>query len=382
MAGYDLGLDTILTGFDRETCWVHARAGVILGENPSVVLTMQKLLLSGSDVFYGLHDMRSDDFGVSWTEPTSHDTLNRRPFDDGQEIAICDVTPGWHQATGRLIGIGHTVVYEGTHIPYERPRHTSWTVYNESDRSWSRWDKLAMPDDPRFENCGSGCGQWLELDDGTLLVPAYFREPAGSCTAVMVMRCAFDGKKLVYLSHGDEIRYDTERGLGEPSIMWFDGRFLLTIRHNSSAYVSVSDDAVHWSRPKEWTFDDGTPLGSYNTQQHWATHSDSLHLVYTRRAGTNDHVFRHRAPLFMGQVDPEHLCIIRDSEQVVVPERGARLGNFGVTTISPDETWVVVTEWMQPVGCEAHGSDNAVFVSRIRWDQPNELVGYRPPAQR
>jgi hypothetical protein len=380
MAGYDLGLDTILTGFDKETCWVHARAGVIPGENPSVVLTMQKLLLSGSDVFYELHYMRTDDMGCSWSGPNEHRTLMRRPFDAGREIAVSDFTPGWHQATGTMLGIGHTVVYEGTHIPYERPRHTAWSVYDQDERSWSVWDRVAMPDDPRFENCGAGCSQWLELDDGTLLVPVYFRVPSHPFTSVTVMRCAFDGKTVVYLSHGDELRYESERGLGEPSIAYSNGRYFLTIRHDTTGFVSVSDNAVHWSEPKEWTFDDGSALGSYNTQQHWITHNDDIYLVYTRRAGFNDHVFRHRAPLFMGKVDHERMCIIRDSEQVVVPERGARLGNFGTTAVSPDETWVTVTEWMQPVGCEQHGSDNALFISRIRWDQPNELCDFRPSA--
>ncbi len=50
------------------------------------------------------------------------------------------------------------------------------------------------------------------------------------------------------------------------------------------------------------------------------------------------------------------------------PERGARLGNFGVCEVSDAETWVTVTEWMQPVGCEKHGSDNSVYVARIVWE--------------
>jgi len=52
-------------GFDGDTCWVHARAGVVPANvpgnttnNPIVVMTMQKLLLSGSDVFYALNGMR------------------------------------------------------------------------------------------------------------------------------------------------------------------------------------------------------------------------------------------------------------------------------------------------------------------------------------
>ena len=115
-------------------------------------------------------------------------------------------------------------------------------------------------------------------------------------------------------------------------------------------------------------------LGNYNTQQHWVTHSEGLFLVYTRRGLNNDHVFRHRAPLVMAQVDPERLCVLRETEQVLVPERGARLGNFGVTNVTPEETWVTVAEWMQPRGCEKYGSDGSVYVARIRWERPNRLL--------
>jgi hypothetical protein len=115
-------------------------------------------------------------------------------------------------------------------------------------------------------------------------------------------------------------------------------------------------------------------LGNYNTQQHWVAHSAGLYLVYTRRGANNDHVFRHRAPLFVARVDPERLCVLRATERAVVPERGARLGNFGVTTVNRDETWITVSEWMQPRGCEKYGSDNSVYAARLRWRRPNELA--------
>ena len=111
-------------------------------------------------------------------------------------------------------------------------------------------------------------------------------------------------------------------------------------------------------------------MGSYNTQQHWVVHSKGLFLIYTRSGANNDHVFRNRAPLFIARVDPERTCILRSTERVVVPERGARLGNFGVTDINKDETWVTVTEWMQPRGVEERGSDNSVWIAKIKWDKP------------
>ncbi|MPN17599.1 hypothetical protein SDC9_164954 [bioreactor metagenome] len=98
-----------------------------------------------------------------------------------------------------------------------------------------------------------------------------------------------------------------------------------------------------------------------------------LYLVYTRKGANNDHIPRHRAPLFIAEVDPERLCVIRATEQIVVPERGARLGNFGITRVSDRESWVTVSEWMQTTWpdpwdctvCEKYGADNRVYVAKL-----------------
>ena len=55
----------------------------------------------------------------------------------------------------------------------------------------------------------------------------------------------------------------------------------------------------------------------------------------------------------------------------LVPERGARLGNFGVTDVSARETWVTVSEVLTPRDCSKYGADNAVFVPRIAWPTDN-----------
>ena len=146
----------------------------------------------------------------------------------------------------------------------------------------------------------------------------------------------------------------------------------MTIRNDEKGFVTKSKDGLQFEKYVPWTFDDGSDLGNYNTQQHWVTHSEGLFLVYTRRGANNDHVFRHRAPLFIAQVDPEKLCVIRETEQILVPERGARLGNFCVTNVCENETCVTVSELMQPHGVEKYGSDGSVFVARIHWDFPNK----------
>jgi hypothetical protein len=410
---YRIRHDWATRGYDRTTCWVQCRAGAIppggAGNNrlPVVVMTMQKLLLSGSDVFYELNDMRTDDLGVTWSSPTPHvDTLGRRLDGEGFEAVICDATPRWHAATGKLLSTGHVAQYQNNAIVHgPRRRGTAYTVYDPAGRTWSRWQTVEMPDrDGLFFNSGAGCTQRFDLENGDLLLPIYYQSgaaPDQKLYRATVCRCRFDGTTLRYVEHGSELVCPEPRGFCEPSLTRFQGRFFLTLRNDQRGYVTSGDDGLHYPPARPWTFDDGTELGNYNTQQHWVTHGAALFLVYTRRGLNNDHVFRHRAPLVMAQVDPDRLCVIRDTERVIVPERGARLGNFAVTEVSDHETWVTVSEWMQNGGnaarimlqklgrtlpadgsaprstqnygpeCECFGSDNTVWISRLNWEKPN-----------
>ena len=156
------------------------------------------------------------------------------------------------------------------------------------------------------------------------------------------------------------------------------------MRNETPATCSVGDDGLHFSKPKRWDLDDGTELGNYNTQQHWVSHADALYLVYTRKGSHNDHVFRHRAPLFIAQVDPERLQVLRGTERIAVPELGARLGNFGIVDVNERETWITVAEWMQTWPPDyiirpdnIYQADNRVYAARIRWTKPNSTWSQR-----
>jgi hypothetical protein len=260
-----------------------------------------------------------------------------------------------------------------------RARETVYSIYDPQQHTWTAWETLPMPDADRFYNAGAGCAQRLDLPDGDILLPIYFTPKGEKFAHVTVLRCGFDGRHLRVKEIGNELQVNTDRGLDEPSLTIFQGRYYMTIRHDQRAYVSTSADGLHYTEPKAWLWDDGSDLGSYNTQAHWVTHDDALYLVYTRRGANNDHIPRNRAPLFMGRVDPEKLCVLRATECELMPQRGAKLGNFGVTEISENETWVTDAEWMQTKGphyddftqCMKYGSDNAVFASRIHWTKPN-----------
>ncbi|MEQ8638198.1 sialidase family protein [Gimesia maris] len=386
---FRIQLTTATKGYDGKTCWVHARAGAIPvgvpgndSDDPIVVMTMQKLLLSGSDIFYALNTMRTDNLGKTWQGPIEQKYLSRHNLPDGGEVVVSDFWPQWHAASNTLLGIGHTVRYYNNRIVKEKNiRVTSYATYDPNKNLWSAWKSLKLPEGPEFVSSGAGSVQRYDLPNGDILLPVYYKRPERKYSDVMVLRCRFDGDTLKYVEHGNELSIDDGRGFAEPSITKFGDWFYLTLRNDNAAYVTRSKDGIHFSEPQKWTFEDGKDLGSYNTQAHWVTHSDGLYLVYTRRGANNDHIIRHRAPLIMGRVNPDRMAIIRDSERILVPERGARLGNFGVVDVNENETWVIVTEWMQRFGPDyimpvdnKYGSDNSVYVSKILWKRPNQLI--------
>lgn len=377
MATYSNDVQIVRNGYDRQTCWVQTRAGLLPPDG--VVMTTQKLRLTGSDIFYAIHSCHSEDGGRTWSEPVEQAAFAPRYREDGSYFYVSDFWPQWHAASGTLLGTGHTPLYKDDElVGTGYPRRPAYAVYDAASQAWQLWRELDVPD--WFYSSGAGCVQRVDLPDGDILLPLYRRSPQSAadawhtCAAVVVVRCRFDGETLSYVEHGNELTVEVPRGLCEPSLAQFGGRFFLTLRNDVRGYVATSDDGLHFGPVQPWTFDDGEELGNYNTQQHWLTFDGALCLVYTRRGANNDHVFRHRAPLFMAEVDPERRCVIRSTERIVVPERGARLGNFGTTPVSGNEGWVVVSEWMQTnppkptdcTVCERYGSDNAIFISRIR----------------
>ena len=375
---FTVSLDVVAKLFDGKQCWVHPRAGKVNGTK-EIVMTMSTLDLEGSDVFKGMYQIRSMDKGKTWTKPEKSEPLApKMETIAGLErpVAAADFWPKWHEKSGVLLGTGHTIVYTPDwKVDHHGARHTSYSVYDPKSAEWLPWMKLEMPEGDELASAGAGCVQRLDLADGSILLPIYYTSQ-GKNSRVTVCHCSFDGKTLRYLKKGNSLWVDNEtRGLHEPSLMEFGGKYFLTIRNDLQGYITSSKDGLHYDEIKPWTFDDGSPLGNYNTQQHWVRHSDGLYLVYTRRGADNDHVFRHRAPLFMAKIDTEKLAVIRETEIALVPERGARLGNFGVTEISPKETWVTVSEWMQPEGVEKYGSDGSVYVAKINWKKRNKLFG-------
>ena len=164
---YEIDLTVARQGFDKKMCWVHARAGAIPGEGKESARCgddFAEVDVSGSDVD-ALNEMRSTDGGVTWTEPKEHDSFARQPFaydgKEGLEMTVCDFTPAWHEKTGKLLGTGHTAMYEDNKVMDVRPRLTPLLIYDPEKQSWSKWKTIKMPEDAKFGN--SECGKCAAL---------------------------------------------------------------------------------------------------------------------------------------------------------------------------------------------------------------------------
>ena len=376
---YTVKLETVMKHDDGEFLWFHPRAAAIpdrRGAGQAIVMTVQKHLKI-SDYYSGLHVMHRSTPDAPWTGPVLPPELDWQQQTNGVTISVADVTPGWHAPTRRLLAIGCQVRYspKGEQLDdVTRAHQTVYAVFDPKTERWLPWQVLELPPEEQFNFARNACSQWIVRPDGRLLVPLYIGRNSREPFSTTVAECRFDGTKLKYVKHGSVLKLNLARGLYEPSLIAFRGRYFLTLRNDERGYVSVSEDGLQFAEPKPWLFDDGTELGSYNTQQHWLAHSEGLFLIYTRRGANNDHIMRHRAPLFMAQVDPVTLQVIRRTEKVVVPERGAELGNFGASAISESESWITVSEGMFMKDSRERGAEGATFVARVIWAKPNKIV--------
>ena len=335
--------------------------------------------VTGSDVFGQVHWSVSLDDGATWSTPEPISSLGRRKLPDGLEEGVCDVVPEYHPHTDTVLAAGHNVYYRDNVLT--RPNEARYPVYvvRDSSGKWSERKKLEWNDPRATAMYTCGCAQRVMLEDSDIIVPLSFGPLGRADRGVGSVLCSYDGERLVVRRSGNELRLPVERGLLEPSITRFDGRFYMTIRaEDSHGYVSTSEDGLNWAKQQPWCWDNGEALTMSTTQQRWLTHSEGLFLVYTRKAAENINVFRWRAPLYVAQVDTRTLRLLRASEQILLPLVGdgignpghvARMGNFHVVHATPQESWVTVGETLPKDDWKGD-----TLLTRIHWSAPNRLA--------
>jgi hypothetical protein len=346
---------------------------------PVALLNLQEI--GGSDYFGQVHWSTSSDLGHTWSNPAPIAALSRDPVPghEGLSAGVCDVVPQYHPQTETVLAMGHVVFYRGSKFARgdQLSRYPVYAV-RRKDGTWSE-RRILEWDDPRTDTIYSNnCGQRVVMPNGDIMMSFTFG-PKVENRMVAGVRCTFDGEFLHIAEVGPPLFNNVGRGLLEPSLTRFNEKFYLTMRaEDGHGYVAVSDDGIHYRDKTAWSWDDGQPIGMSTTQQHWLTHSDGLFLVYTREDASNAKVIRWRSPLWIARVDPERVCLIRETEQVVLPLVGdgvnaaddvAIMGNFNVTNASPEESWVTVGEWIP-----RRGGQGDILLARIRWAKPNRLV--------
>ena len=317
--------------------------------------------------------------GRTWTPPDGPPELDwvREPTDRSSPWPTS--RPAGTPRPAKLLAIGAQVRYspKGAATLDDKRRRTRRPTPSTIPKTgkWSRWQVLEMPAGREVRLRPMRLRPMAGRARRHVLLPVYFGQSAGVAAfghrrAVPVRRPEADATWNTATS----LRSNVVRGLCEPSLVRFGGRYFLTIRNDVKGYVTASDDGLHFAPIKPWTFDDGGELGSYNTQQHWLAHARGLFLVYTRRGADNDHIFRHRRRCSSPGSIPRSSDVLRETERVLIPERGATLGNFGAAA---DRRKRVVghrgrrrLERRRP----PRGADGSMFVARVIWSQPNTLA--------
>lgn len=369
-------------GFDDEGCKVSPRVAT---DGKRVIVIYERLLFVGSDVINGIYQTESMDGGETFSEPERVKAFEGYT-ENGLRYAY-SVGMRYNKAHNMWYSMGFRTAFQGSeHYLDENGKPLHQLVFRKYDpdaHSFGETVEIGTPDGYDMVCPGSPC----ELPSGDFLNPFYgYRKGEDRMVCfVAKYRMTEGGPVLDRVGPAldddgfDYSPYDFSpekdlfgirgRGIYEPMIIENNGRYYMTIRNDQVGLFAVSDDGFTYTDLKPWVWDDGSVLQNYNTQQHWVKLGNTLFLTYTRITPHNHHVFRNRAPIFMAQFDEEKQCLLRDSEVILVPELGARLGNYNTIQADDKTAMLVVCEWMQgpkgPRGCASYGSNNALWVSKI-----------------
>lgn len=315
----DVRSAVIIPGESHEDLWVHPNVVAIPGNPVVIELSLRSTDRNGEDRHSTFNYFRTED-----------DFKTLRPITEPS-------APGW-----RWIGLTREDFKASGESGPPGPPAAEW-----------HWARNAV-----------------HIDADTIIHP--FTPRDGERRFVQTVTSRVDGDELVPLRLSNVLANPVKRGFLEPQIARFDDQLFMTLRaEDGNGYVSVSADAGrNWNRPRPWTWNDGEEIHMTTTMTKLLSHSAGLLLVYTRVREDNQDVMRSRAPLHCADVDPLTLSLKRNTERILVPNRGLPLGNFWVCPINQYHSYVAVAEWPRD-GRKANGD---VWLAKIRWKTPNERM--------
>lgn len=341
-------------------------------------MTLSRLSTTGTDVYQGIGFTTSSDGGETWKELTDL-PYTAKPLRDGIMGMFGAMVPVLHPQTGKVLLLGNCVGYTN----YGKPgvkltgvRYPAFAVFDPATQKWSP-DYTVLD---REENANTTSGiPWIQ-PDGTLLWP---------CNGGQVLKAAFDGEKITILARSPQIEGlgKQPKNTGEYHLTKMGSRFYLAMRCPDQNRIAVSTDGQKFEPAVELRWDDGSLVPSVATQMRWVRQQGKLYLVYTRENEDGKGVFRHRAPLWMAELDTKTVRLKKATEVVVVPVSPGRddLGNFGTTFVTDELSFITTSEFGR-----TKNSNSRVYITRItataeKWEK--EIAAFEtkdketPPAK-
>jgi hypothetical protein len=275
---------------------------------------------------------------------------------------------------------------------YGKDQHTEWHYFrtddffqtlhsiNEPDTTaWKRLrlsrNRLNVDKDNQLkvpEKLGHTFASAYYFLDGDTILQAFTTQNEGRYYSKSMIALAVGNGQFVPLHISNSWTNNTGRGLYEPHIAEYRGKFYMTGRaEDGRGYLMVSHDrGWSWDEPVPWKWDNGEIISMDQTMTKLLAHSDGLVLVYTRIRDDNEKTFRHRAPLHIADLDPETLTLKRTTERIIVPNKGMCVGTFWVWPINQQESYVVTAEWPR----DGRKTNGDIWLAKVKWRTPNLIM--------
>ncbi|MCQ2387180.1 MAG: hypothetical protein MJ066_01880 [Clostridia bacterium] len=369
---YDFERIRFMGGFDKKTCKILP---YIASDDKSIYVSYSILDLNGIDKFTAEYVVKSTDGGKTFSSPNYQ--KNCKLQKKGNLLYAYSTNIFYNKKYKKFFGIGNTATYfKDRPAPcncYEDGKDILEKIlyYDFNEKNCQFVNKKEI-ESPLKCNRAIHVGRIEEYANGDMLIPFYC-DITDKKTQCITARYRFVNGELRLVKAGSPISMEKlARGVCEPTIAKLNKKFYMTLRSDEQGMFAVSEDGFNFSKPKPWVYDDKSILENYNTQTHWLVNKNGLFLAYTRKGANNDHVFRHRAPIFIARFNEDKQCLIKSTERILVPELGARLGNFDTFEPNNKESWLITAEWMQSWNqelgiCEKYGSDNSFWLIKLLW---------------
>ena len=233
----------IFPGFDGRLCKIQP--SIATDGKGTALLGFQKLLMTGSDVFYGQFLSKSVDGGKTWSEPVEQTAL-ADTVENGYRAARY-ATVRYSRAHGKWFALGMKQLYENDKVPFQKyidGRPYGTPIYVSVDVEKGCFTDSKALEFPFEYEMALPFGQMLECDNGDLLACFYFRPIGGGQKGRCVtVRYAFEGDGLRVVKAGTPVVCDNlARGVGEPSLARLGDKVYMTLRSDEMGLWCVSDD--------------------------------------------------------------------------------------------------------------------------------------------